>query len=330
MDRIVEQIKEKPLERVYVVHGPDGHRQKNILAALQARALQGSFSDWNWVLIAGSKDLTAGQIIEELSTTPWDGGEKVVAVTYGEQVPAAIWDSLVKWLGEHSYANSLALFFDKLDKRLKGTKSLIKLGVEVDCPNLTGQTLIRWVQDYVRMQDHRIKQDALILFLERVGDDLSIIVNELEKLFLYVGDKQDIELEHVEEVTTLVPGQLEKGAIFQMVDAIAAKKQDEAVDVLHRLVDAGEAPLRILPLIERQLRLLLAAKTKGSISLAEVAKQMGENTDFPLRKASRYHQKFTEEQLYAGFSYVIEADRDLKLGGDGEYVLEQLLLRICC
>ena len=40
-----------------------------------------------------------------------------------------------------------------------------------------------------------------------------------------------------------------------MVDRITAGDQKGALEVLERLLDAGENPFRILPLIERQLRL---------------------------------------------------------------------------
>ncbi len=329
MDQVLKQIASDKLALVYVVQGTDPYRQKAVYQALYDRSTKDGFSDWNWVTMDGSKDLEAGQIIEELAMPTWGGGAKIVVISDAEQVRLAVWESLVKWLQTKTSANCLAIFFAKVDKRVKAIKELIKLGVEITCDNLRGATLERWVGDYVRMEGYTFKQEALVRFLDRVGDDLGLITQELEKIFLYIGDTKVITITDVDSITTIVPSRLEQGAIFEMVDAIAAKKQPQALAVLHQLMDMGEAPLRILPLIERQLRLLLAAKLKGGLSLKDAAICMGEKSDYALKKVTRLHLGFSEEELYQGMSKVIQADQDMKFGANGEYVLEQLICHLC-
>lgn len=88
------------------------------------------------------------------------------------------------------------------------------------------------------------------------------VQNELDKLIAWSGgDRREITEQDVQAATSLAPGRILNETVFKLVDFMAEKKRDEALSVLGGLLlRAGEAPLRILPLIERQLRLLLAAK----------------------------------------------------------------------
>lgn len=325
----ITQLKKGPLARAYIIHGPDKYGQEQAYQALYQRALEEGFEDWNWVTVSGDKDLELSQLIRELTTSPWGGGVRIVVVNNAERLPTEFMNQLVKWLEKNTQANCLALFFDKLDKRLKSTKELLTLGMEVFCPSLAGDKLIRWVQDYLTLRQKSISREATAVFLERVGSDLNLITNELEKLLLYADSESTINEKHVREITSLVPGQLEQGAIFNMVEAISAKDQKLALEIFHQLIDAGEVPLRILPLIERQLRLLLAAKTKATLNTATVAKAMGESSDFALKKALRYQQNFSLEQLYQGFAEIVKVDGDLKYGANPEQIMEQLIITLC-
>ena len=130
-------------------------------------------------------------------------------------------------------------------------------------------------------------------------------------------------------VTSLAPGQLELGGIFDLVKAISAKDVKQALAILTQLLDAKEPPLRILPVIERQLYLLIAAKTKGGVSTKIVAEALNEKSDFALRQAEKYANNFTLKQLYAGLSQILTADGELKSGADPGQIMEQLIINIC-
>lgn len=329
MEKIKKQLSNQPLARVYIVHGPDLYRRDEIYQLLYQRVLQDGFADWNWVNIVADKNTESSVIIDELRTTPWGNGKRVVAVTDGEKLASATLDGVLAWLKKNQHANCLALFFTKVDKRLKSTKELVKLGVEVECGNLTGAALARWVSDFLLLKEIHITPEVTNEFLARVGNDLGLIKNELDKLIAFIGDRGKVTESDVEAITSLVPGQLEQGAIFKMVEAISNKNASLAIDWLYRLLDAGEPALRILPLIERQLRLLLAAKTRGRIDTLTTAKAMGESSDYALKKALRQHENFTLEQLERGFELVLMADGELKFGGNPQAVLERLILQLC-
>ena len=187
--------------------------------------------------------------------------EKVAVLKNAERVSSEELERLANWLQSQQPAGTLALFFDKLDQRLKWVKGLLALGEEVRCEALQGDALARYITDYCVLQGKTMKHKACELFMEMVSPDLNLVHNELDKLISFVGERVEITERDVAVITSLSPGEAEQNAVFAMTDHIAAGDQKGAPGP-RAPAERGESPFRILPLIERQLRLLLAAKTR--------------------------------------------------------------------
>lgn len=327
MQKVMEQIKTEKLAPVYVVHGPETAWHEAVYHALRDRVAASGFGEWNWSVYHGHKDFVVDELITDLATLPWGAGEKVVVLKDAHLIPAEQLERLAQWLEEHEAAGILAVFFAKLDMRLKYAKQFLKLGQEIACQNLQGEELQRYIAAYVHARGKSMARSVVELFVEMVGTELQFIHNELDKLISYAGDRRDITADMVREITSIAPGEAAENAVFTMVDYIAAGDQKAALAALDGLFSAGESPFRILPLIERQLRLLLAAKTRTT-SFEDTAKLMGERSAYPLRKAAKYADRFSLEQLYRGFDAVVEADGEMKLGAAGEAILRDLVIRL--
>ena len=327
MQQMIKKIKTGPLQRAYLVHGSETVWREAVLDALRDRVLKEGFSDWNWAVFYGSKNTEAGFILEELATAPWGGGSKVVAVMDAESVPSSVMETVVRWLHSKEQANSLALFYNKLDNRLKYVKMLKEFAVEIKCEPLQGESLIRYIMDYCYEQGKVMKRAVCQLFVDKVGSNLLFVHNELDKLLTLAHDEPEITMDHVQSITSLAPSELENNTVFRLTDFISQRKRSEALNALKVLIDGGESPMRILPLIERQLRLILAAKTRTT-SIEETARQMGENSSYPLKKTEPFAQNFTMDELLAGFEAVVGADREMKLGVRGDKVLEELIVKL--
>ncbi len=327
MQKILKKIETEPLPRVILVHGPETVWHDRIYATLKKRNNEDSLGQWNWSVFYGTKDFDLEGILVELATVSWGDSSKIVILRNGELVPAGTMEKIALWIEAHPNANCLALFMDKLDKRLKYPKILRKFALEIECEALEGDKLVRYVMDYCTEQGKAIKRDTAELFLERVGSDLLVIHNELEKLFALSNEREEITTQDVKAIASLSPGQVANHTVFQMTDLIVQKRRQEALEVLHLLMSTGEPALRLLPLIERQLRLILAAKTTTA-NLDDTAKQMGESNSYALKKILGHAKKYKIEEIFEGFRAVLHADRELKLGVPGEQVLTDLIIKL--
>ena len=79
---------------------------------------------------------------------------------------------------------------------------------------------------------------------------------ELEKLFSYTLGKDEITAVDIDDIcTTQITNK-----IFDMIEAVAAKRQKQALDYYYDLLALKEPPMRILYLLARQFKLLLEVK----------------------------------------------------------------------
>lgn len=324
---LLSKLKQGPLPPVVLVHGKETYWRDQVFSVLKERNGQDSFGEWNWSVLYGAKELSLDAIIAELATLPWGNGTRIVVLKDAHLVPVDVLGKLTQWLEENPQGSCLALFFDRVEESWKFLKALRQMAWEVKCDPLEGAELARYIASYCKEVGKEMTKEAVALFLERVADDLLVVNNELEKLVALAGDKKAITAADVEAITSLWPDRLESNAVFQLTDCIAQQKRQEALAVLERLLSSGQPPLRILSLIDRQLRLLLAAKTAGN-NLEVAAREMGETSPYPLRKLRAQAGLFSLEELLAGFRAVIQADGEMKLGVAGEEALTDLVIRL--
>ena len=164
-----------------------------------------------------------------------------------------------------------------------------------------------------------------------VGTDLSRLAAGVEKAYDYagiaLGCAKRITLEDVKAVVLGTP----EFGIFDLVDAIGERNTEKAMSSLSQLMVFQEAPLRILHLIARQVRLILKAKALKSrkMSRREIAKALGVH-EFVAGKCIAQADNFCLEELEDAFFAMVQADISLKTSGRPDHViLERLTLHLC-
>ena len=328
--RLLERYVKNELPRVLLIHGSEKQLQLQVFQELRDLVYQQPNADWNWsVWDCGDEQFEISNVLSDFGRVAWGGMKRVIIVRNTHLLPNPSLELIADSLNRVTDATCVALFFDNIDRRLNSTKVLLRLSVEIPCQEIKGEGLIRWITDWCLHHDVKIKREAVELLIKKVGTNLGFITSELDKLINYVGDSKTITVDDVEAIASPVPGLVEDGEIFLLTDALAVKDAQKALAHLKRLIDVGESPLRILPLIDRELRLLVAAKTMNGMTVEQTAKLMCESKHYSLGKIVRYAKDFDLEKLFERFYDVIEADRELKLGSDGEVVLEKLIVRIC-
>lgn len=117
-------------------------------------------------------------------------------------------------------------------------------------------TLKRWIAGILGKEGKKISENTAQLLLSKTGTDMENIQMELEKLICYCLDRDVVTAEDVEAVcTTRITNH-----IFDMVNAIAEKQPQKALQLYYDLLALKEPPMRVLFLIARQCNLLLQTK----------------------------------------------------------------------
>lgn len=167
---------------------------------------------------------------------------------------------------------------------------------------------------------HRAKNEYQVEILPRaaaalaevIPDDLRRVDNELYKLVSYVEPGQPITEDDVAALTPYVA----EANIFKMVDALVDGNGQQAMRLLHRLLqDKDNDPFSLFGMIIRQFRLLLLAKEHlvtggGAQHLASAIKVQS----FVAQNLARQSRAFQLAQLEQIYRTLQEYDFNMKTG----------------
>ena len=146
---------------------------------------------------------------------------------------------------------------------------------------------------------------------------------ELEKLICYCMDKDIVETSDVEAVCT----NRISNHIFEMINAIADKRRQDAMKLYYDLLALKEPPMRILFLIARQCNMLLQVKEMSAKGFDH--KAMGSKLGLPPFVAGKYvtqASRFKISDLKAAVKKCVEAEEAVKTGRLNDMLSVEILL----
>ncbi|MGA2417974.1 MAG: DNA polymerase III subunit delta [Candidatus Staskawiczbacteria bacterium] len=201
------------------------------------------------------------------------------------------------------------------DQRTKLFKSLQKYAKCQEFECLTPANLKKWILNEFEKNRIKINPDALNLLVDFVKNDLWQMANEINKLSNYIaplGNKNG-GIIRKEDVELLVKPNIEND-IFKTIDALASKNKKQALSLLHKHLDGGDAPLYLLSMIAYQFKnLLIIKELQGKHPYGAIAKKSGLHP-FVVQKSFYLCNQFSVEQLKKIYQRIFQADLDVKTG----------------
>jgi DNA polymerase-3 subunit delta len=194
------------------------------------------------------------------------------------------------------------------------------------------QDLPRWVVGRGRRHHLRVDPAAAELLVELVGSNVVRLDTEMDKLAAYAGEEQRLTPSMVE----LLVGAVSQDSIFALVDAIAAGDRARALHLLHTQLESApstalEFALRLIPLLSRQVRILLRIRLGR-----EAGRSTGQLTaelKLPRYYADRYFRqasRLSKERLAASFEKLAALEYALKSGAaDAATGLDLVVTELC-
>jgi DNA polymerase-3 subunit delta len=131
----------------------------------------------------------------------------------------------------------------KVDGRSKLAKTLKQKGELFSTKKLYDSQLPEWASQLVQQQGLTINQRALSILVDHIGNDLSRIQNEIEKLEVNLGARKNITEDDIENYI----GVSKEFNVFEMQDAIAKKNFSKAVRIIQYFeANPKAAPIQML------------------------------------------------------------------------------------
>ena len=232
----------------------------------------------------------------------------------------------------------------RLYKRFEEIGAVIHLGLERErSGKISRSDLLEFVNQRLGQSGKSVDPQAREMILARAGDELRGLLQELDKLVLFVGERSAIRASDVE----MIFADQGEGWIFDLTRAIGERDAAGALSQLARLLAQGEHPLRLLGTVASEVRRLLSARQLLETDFARVWKRGMSYQQFqqtilsqgaPLLTRNPYGDylcfqradRLALADLRSYMEAIFDADFRLKSSGSQErMVLEKLLLGMC-
>jgi len=263
----------------------------------------------------------AGRLEEVLGILPMMAERRLVLVRElegrGAKIDAAWALALEKALARVASEGTsiLVVATAKVDKRQKWVKAFRDPAVRVDCDAPTrSRELGQFLAREAERQGVRLETGAADLLAERIGPQLLLLRQEIEKASLLAGEGAPIERRHIEQSVASVAEE----PVWDLTDAIGQGRGADAIALLARMMNQGAAAPAVLGALASHFRKLVRVGAGESVS----------GPPFVVRKLEDQARRLPPRRLVACLRAIHRADVELKGGSalSPERALEQLVL----
>ncbi|HEX8205570.1 MAG TPA: DNA polymerase III subunit delta [Solirubrobacteraceae bacterium] len=262
----------------YLIHGDDHGRIAERRGSLRAVAEKESGASGAEVL--EGDEATPEAAAAALSAMTFAMGRRFVIVDGAERwKEAEVKEHVVPAL-KHLDPETTVAFFAKEDGRAKVPKALTdavkKAGGDVVAEQvLKAKELPRWVQAQAKRLGIEVDHTAAQALVAAVGDRQQRLLRELEVLALEHGAGAQLGVDEIEAVAA--PSA--ERQVWGLVDALVARDRSSATRAFVELRAQGESIARLVPLMARRVRdvLAIAERLEAGESPAQVKQNIRGN-----------------------------------------------------
>ncbi|MDD3404388.1 MAG: DNA polymerase III subunit delta [Hespellia sp.] len=308
MKSLNEDLKTGEFKQVYLLYGEENYLKKQYKDRL-TKAMLPEGDTMNYAYYEG-KGIEVNEVIDLSETLPFFAERRLIVFENTGFFKNAA-PELADYIKDMPETTFYLFIESEVDKRGKLYKAVQKKGRAVELGMQDEGTLRRWILGLAKAEGKQMSDQTVRYFLTEVGGDMENIQRELEKLFCYTLDKTAITNEAVDEVCVT---QIEN-KIFVMIDAVAGREQKKALQLYYDLLALKEPPMRILFLLARQFRLLLAAKElqKKGFRGRDIAGKIGVQP-FVAEKCVRQAGAFSMKALRSILEDAADTEERVKTG----------------
>jgi len=330
----VKHIKAKQPLKAYLLYGSQRYLIELYFKQL-ARSDKDAFDDFNLQVFDGKK-LSADELSDAVEALPLMSSSKTVIIDDLDidKLPADESKKLYEILSDLPDTCKLVITVKSSElnpKRSSKAKKLIeavdKCGAVIELSSRTKSDMIKYLCDTAEKSGCQMPAGVAEHMLERCGEDMQILKNELAKLTAY-ANKSAITIAMVDDVTTAIID----ASVFDISKAIMRADYSAAMNIISDLLYLKEPPTAIIAAISMSFIDLYRAKTAKccGADINDAIDAFGyKGKDFRIKNAMRDQHRFTVDFLRGSLEILARADYRLKSSRtEDRIVVEQAIAEI--
>ena len=312
----------KDIHPIYVLHGDDAFLLDTHRREIVARVVAGAEAQLCVTSFDGSAELA--DVLDELRTVPFLAPRRLVILRDADAFVKTHREAIEKFFEKPPTSASLLLVVASWPGNTRLAKLVAKIGQAIDCSVGEKENLSGWIAKSASKRGKKIAPDASELLAQWVGRDLAALDGEIEKLSLYVGQREQINVQDVSSLVTASAGP----AAYELTNAVTAGDAAWALRALGGMLRTRGDEFKTLGLIAWHLRRAMTAKEK----LAAGADPRAALPNMPYQPQKAFMAMLQRRSLRAfhdDFRKLIRADLAMKSGTEPRAALQELVVQLC-
>ena len=312
---------------IYAVSGDDAFLRDESLKAIVRLALGGPGDDMAVTRFSGDHASLA-DVLDEVRTLPFLAKCRVALVEGADPFVTAHRKELETYAEKPSKAGVLVLSVKSWPGNTKLAKLVDQSGQAIECKTPDEKELAPWLVGMAKGRfGAKLDADAATLLVELVGPEVGLLASEVEKLSVYVGERDQIGRSDVAKMVG--SGRVE--TIWRTIEAATTGLAAEALADLDHLLTSGEPPIKLLAGMTFSLQKIHHAGQlrRSRIDHRDACQRAGIYAG-AVEKTRQQHAHLGPTRVDALPGWLLQADLDMK--GDSvlppRVILERLMIRL--
>ncbi len=229
VEKILSSWKKKNFKPVYWLEGEEEFYIDKLIDYAEHNILPESEAAFNLTVFYG-KDADWAALINACRRYPMFAERQVVILKEAQQMRDI--DKLEAYI--ENPLSSTVLVVSYKEKKVDGRSKLAKLLKDKDkaevftTKKMYDNQLPEWINELVENKGFSISQKAVMLLAEHIGNDLSRINNEVEKVLVNLAERKSINEDDIEKYV----GVSKEYNVFELQDALTKKNLSKAIRII--------------------------------------------------------------------------------------------------
>jgi len=296
-DKIIQDWQKGTFKPVYWLEGEEEYFINKVVDFAEHKILNENEAGFNLTVFYG-KDADWTAVLNACRRYPMFSERQVVLLKEAQQMRDI--EKLEPYIENPLHSTIFVVSYKekRVDGRTKLAKILKEKGVVLTTKKMYENQVPEWTKDLIEEKGLTITQKALRLVADHIGNDLSRIENEIEKLSVNLGKRKNITEEDIEEYV----GVSKDFNVFELQSALASKDIEKAVRIVQYFeANPKSAPIQlILPSLYGFFSKVFMVYGVNSRDEKTVAQALGVNAWFV-----KDYIKATQVYNYAGVEKIL-------------------------
>ena len=218
-------------------------------------------------------------------------------------------DILKEYINNGSFNNIIVftIIKEKIDERKNIVKLIKEKGVVKDF-NISNN-INKYVLDMFK--DYKISNNNVNLLINRVGNNLEILNQEIEKIKTYKDSDLNINEDDIKNLTS----KNIDTDFFNLIENIVIKNKEKALESYFEIIKYGEEPIKIIVVLANKFRLIYQALNlyKKGYSSKDISTILGSNY-YAIKKCLENSRNYDNKTLLNCILKLDNLDIDIKSG----------------